>query len=104
MTPERAQFHLLMLEAGERRLFQTELNAALEGEAPLSDLMLALSLCGSEEETLHVLREHLLDHPADINMVDRMVREELRDRLQRGEITPERSLQRMHRLTYDTPS
>ena len=99
MTPERAHFHLLMLEAGECRLFHAELNAALEKEEPLSDLTLGLSLCGSDEESMHVLREHLLDHPADADAVDRMVREELRDRLQRGEITPERSLQLMRRLS-----
>ena len=99
MTPERAHFHLLMLEAGECRLFHEEMNAALEAESPLTDLTLALSLCGSDEEIMHVLREHLLDHPADADAVDRMVREEMRDRLQRGELTPERSLQMMRRLS-----
>ena len=95
MTPERAHFHLLMLEAGECRLFHAELNSALEKEEPLSELTLALSLCGHEEESRQVLQEYLLDHPADTEAVDCMVREELRDRLQRGEITPERSLQLM---------
>ena len=101
MTSERVQFHLLMLEAGECRLFHEELNAALETEEPLSDLTLALSLCGSNEETMHVLREYLLDHPANVDTVDGMIREELHVRLQRGELTPERSLQLMRGLSAE---
>ena len=102
MTPERVQFHLLMLESGEQSLFEAELNVALEEEEPLSDLTLALSLCRSDEESMHVLREYLLDHPADMDAVDRMVREALHDRLQRGEITPERSLQLMRSIAGGT--
>ena len=99
MTPERAHFHLLMLEAGEIRLFHAELNAALETEEPLSELTLALSLCTRAEEYIHVLREYLLDHPADMDAVERMVRQELRARLDGGEITQERCLQMMRILS-----
>ena len=99
MTPERAQFHLLMLEAGENSLFLAELNAALEAEEPLSELTMALSLCRSDAESMHVLREYLQDHPADMDTVDRMVRKELRDRLQQGEMTPERNLQLLRFLS-----
>ena len=99
MTSERAHFHLLMLEAGECRLFHAELNAALEAEEPLSELTLALSLCTRAEEYIHVLREYLLDHPADMDAVDRMVRRELRACLDGGEITQERCLQMMRLLS-----
>lgn len=99
MTPERAHFHMLMLEAGECRLFHAELNAALETEEPLSELTLALSLCTRAEEYIHVLREYLLDHPADMDAVERMVRQELRARLDGGEITQERCLQMMRILS-----
>lgn len=102
MTPERAQFHVLMIEAGDPRLFDIELAAALEAENPLSDLTLALSLCSTEADTLHTLREHLLDHPADMTEVERMVRAELRIRLERGELSPETCLQLMHTITYNT--
>ena len=99
MTPERAHFHQLMLEAGEIRRFHAELNAALETEEPLSELTLALSLCTRAEEYIHVLREYLLDHPADMDAVERMVRQELRARLDGGEITQERCLQMMRILS-----
>lgn len=101
MTPERAQFHLLMLEAGERKLLEQELNALLEAENPLSGLTLALSLCSNEADALHALREYLLDHPADMVEVERMVRAELRIRLERGELSPDTCLQLMHNLTCD---
>ena len=102
MTPERAQFHLLMLEAGESRLFQMELNAALEAEEPLSDLTLALSLCGSDEESMHVLRAYLLDHPVDMTLVGHMLRQELRARLEQGAMSPETCLKMMHTLACAT--
>ena len=102
MTPERVQFHLLMLESGEHGLFEAELNVALEEEEPLSELTLALSLCRSDVDSMHVLREYLLDHPADMDAVDCMVREELHDRLQSGKITPERSLQLMRNIAGGT--
>lgn len=102
MTSERVQFHLLLLEARESRLFHSELNAALEAENPLSELTLALSLCGSDEECMHVLREYLLDHTADITQVEHMLRQELRARLEQGAMSPETCLQMMHALACDT--
>ncbi len=102
MTSERVLFHLMLLEAGESRLFHSELNAAIETEDPLSELTLALSLCGSDEESLHVLREYLLDHAADLTQVERMLRQELRSQLEQGAISPETCLQMMHTLACDT--
>lgn len=102
MTPERAQFHLLLLEAGEGRLFHSEMNAALEAENPLSELMLALSLCGSDEESMRVLREYLLDHPAEMTLVEHMLRQELRARNEQGVMSPETCLKMMHTLACDT--
>lgn len=102
MTPERAQFHLLLLEAGEGWLFHSEMNAALEAENPLSELMLALSLCGSDEESMRVLREYLLDHPAEMTLVEHMLRQELRARNEQGVMSPETCLKMMHTLACDT--
>ena len=102
MTSERVQFHLLFLEAGESRLFHSELNAAIEAENPLSELTLALSLCGSDEERIHVLREYLLDHAADMAQVEHMLRQELRARLEQGAMSAETCLQMMRTLACDT--
>lgn len=78
MTPERICFHLLMLEAGDGSRYAEELNAALEAENPLPDLTLALSLAKDAEECCHVMREYLMDYPADMNEVERQVRAELK--------------------------
>ena len=98
MTPERAQFHLYMLEADERSLFDRELCDALEEENPLSELTLALSLCRDKAETLHALHGFLLDHPADMAVVDRMLREEFFGRLERGDITRNECLEALWRI------
>ncbi len=102
MTPERAKFHALLLEQGDRSLFDRELTAALEEEAPLSALTLDLSVCTSLEETLHVLHEYLLDHPADMNAVEAMLRAELSHRYEQGQITQEECLALMRRAGEGT--
>lgn len=101
MTPERAQFHLLMLRAGETRLFREELDAALETEEPLQPLTLSLSVCSKPEEWIHTLHEYLLDYPADPAKVEAMVRTELCGRFSRGEITQERCLQLIRQAAED---
>ena len=98
MTPERAAFHVLLLESGETECFDQELNETLERETSLSGLILELSLCGSREAALHVLRDFLLDHPADMAVVDRMLREEFFSRLERGDITRNECLEALWRI------
>lgn len=92
MTPERAQFHLLLLQSGERALLDAEIAAALAADAPLSDLLLDLSVCRSEAELCHVLHEYLLDHPADTAAVEAMFRAEIGARWQQGSITQKAAL------------
>ncbi len=92
MTPERVQFHALLLEAGERALLDRELNEALERENPLSDLTLALSLCRDEGELLHALQDWLLDAPVDAAQVEQMLLAEMRRRVDAEESTPEECL------------
>lgn len=66
MTPERAQYHLLMLRMGEYDEYDRELDRLLLEQDPLSPLVLELALCMSDRrETISVLRNFLLDHPAD---------------------------------------
>ena len=66
MTPERAQYHLLMLRMGEYDEYDRELDRLLLEQDPLSPLVLELAFCMSDrEQTISVLRNFLLDHPAD---------------------------------------
>ena len=102
MTPERAKFHLCLLKCGEHALLDAEINEALISDAPLSDLMLDLSLCRSDEELGHTLHEYLLDHPADMAAVEALLRQELTGRFQRGEITQEACLTMMRRAGEGT--
>ena len=77
MTPERAHVHLLLLDNGDRALLDAEIRAALQADLPLSDLFLDLSVCRNDAELRHVLYEYLLDHPADMNAVESMLRAEI---------------------------
>lgn len=66
MTPEQAQEHLLMLRLGEYEEYDRALDQLLLEEDPLSPLTLELACCMSDrEKTISVLREFLLDHPAE---------------------------------------
>ena len=92
MTPERARFHLLLLQNGERSLLDAEIAAALAADAPLSDLLLDLSVCRDAAELNSVLHEYLLDHPADEGAVEAMLRAEIAARFQQGSITQHAAL------------
>ena len=66
MTPDEAQYYLLMLRLGEYAAYDQALDRLLEEQDPLSDLVLELACCMSDRrETISVLRNFLLDHPAD---------------------------------------
>ncbi len=99
MTPERALYHAVLLQAGERAQLDEELASALETESPLSDLTLALAQCRNENETLHALREHLRAHPADPAQVQDMILGDVKARLDKGELTPEECIAYLHRIT-----
>ncbi|MBE5796420.1 MAG: MATE family efflux transporter [Clostridiales bacterium] len=95
MTPERAMLHRLLLEVGERSLLDAEVNASLEADDPLDDLILALAVCTDDGETLHALTEYLLDHPADEAAVESMLRQEISTRYADGRIGQEECLRLM---------
>lgn len=66
MTPDQAQYYLLMLRMGEYDEYDRALDRLLEEQDPLSELVLELAFCMSDrEQTISVLRNFLLDHPAD---------------------------------------
>ncbi len=102
MTPERAKFHLCLLENGDRTQLDAEVNAALEADGPLSDLILALSVSTGDEEMHHALHEYLLDHPADMHAVENMLRSELSSRFRQGRVTQEECLAMMRATGWDT--
>ena len=66
MAPEQAQYYLLMLRMGEYDEYDVALDRLLVEQDPLSPLVLELAFCMSDRrETISVLHNFLLDHPAD---------------------------------------
>ena len=66
MTPEQAQYYLLMLRMGEYEEYDAALDRLLVEQDPLSPLVLELAFCMSDRrETISVLHNFLLDHPAE---------------------------------------
>ena len=66
MTPEQAQYFLLMLRMGEYDAYDEFLDQLLVEQDPLSPLVLELAFCMSDRrETISVLHNFLLDHPAE---------------------------------------
>ena len=66
MTPEQAQYFLLMLRMGEYEEYDAALDRLLLEQDPLSPLVLELAFCMSDRrETISVLHNFLLDHPAE---------------------------------------
>ena len=66
MTHEQAQYYLLMLRMGEYEEYDAFLDRLLLEQDPLSPLVLELAFCMSDRrETISVLHNFLLDHPAD---------------------------------------
>lgn len=66
MTPDQAQYYLLMLRMGEYDEYDRALDRLLLEQDPLSDLVLELACCMSDrQQTISVLHNFLLDHPAD---------------------------------------
>ena len=102
MTPERALFHLCLLENGERALLDAEVSEALAADAPLTDLLLDLSVCTDDAEISHVLQEYLLDHPADMATVEAMLRREICARYVQGRLSQQAAIALMRAAGRDT--
>lgn len=74
MTPEQAAYHMLMLELDLAQEYEQELDRLLEEQDPLSPLVLDLAFCMSDRrQTISVLHNFLLDHPADEEQVCDMI-------------------------------
>lgn len=88
MTPERAAYHLLMLQVGLREAFDQEFDEALENEDPLSKLILDLTSHASDiNGCISVLQNFCCDHPPDIDAVYDLVWQDLCTRFLSGSLT-----------------
>ena len=92
MTPEEVMlyYRLLLVDMPER--YEAALAQHLEQEEPLSELVLALSVCRDRQETLDVLDHHLHSCQPDLEAVEALLREEVTGRYERGEINEEQWL------------
>lgn len=99
MTPEMAEYFRAMLLVGIRDKLDAAFDHALETEEPLSDLILDLSGCISDDEkVLSVLREYTLDHPFDARVVCDLIREDIRGRYLAGEMTRAQAAGLLYRI------
>ena len=90
MTPERAAYHRLMLLAGIREEYEQELDRALEAPEPIPEPELSLAFCMSDlSQTISVLYNYTLDHPADAQQVHDMLITTLRKQYISGSMTAE---------------
>ena len=88
MIPETVAYYHAMLLVGIRDKLDEAFDHALEKEDPLSDLMLSLSTCISDDEAvLSVLQEYILDHTIDDQVVYHMIRGDFRQRRLSGQMT-----------------
>lgn len=102
MTPEMAEYCRAMLLVGIRDKLDQAFDRALETEEPLSDLILSLSTCISDDEqVLRVLREYTLDHSYDPQTVCSLIREDVRARLLAGEMTRAQAAEILYRIVMN---
>ncbi len=93
MIPETVAYYHAMLLVGIRDKLDEAFDHALETEEPLSDLVLSLSTCISDDEAvLHILQEYIWDHTIDDQVVYHLIRGDFRQRrltqqLTRAEVT-----------------
>ena len=88
MTPETVEYYRLMLQVGIRDKLDAAFDEALETEEPLSDLVLSLCACISDNErVLACLREYTLNFKIDEQKVNRLIVDDLLERFQAGEMT-----------------
>lgn len=93
MLPEKAAYYRAMLLVGIRDRLDEAFDNALETEEPLSDVILNLSTCISDDEAvLSVLQEYILEHSIDDQVVYHLIRSDFRQRrlteqMTRAEVT-----------------
>ena len=110
VTPEIVEYHRAMLLVGLGDRFYRAFDEALEQENPLSDLILSLCTCISDEtEVLHILREYTLDHPFDEQTVCDLILDDIRSRYLAGALSRTEVVDLLYRIPrnldkfYDEP-
>ena len=110
VTPEIVEYHRAMLLVGLGDRFYRAFDEALEQENPLSDLILSLCTCISDEtEVLHILREYTLDHPFDAQTVCDLILDDIRHRYLAGAFSRTEVVDLLYRIPrnldkfYDEP-
>lgn len=99
MTQEKAEYYRAMLLIGMGEGFYRAFDEALDQEDPISDLILSMCTCISEEkEVLHILREYTLDHPFDEQVVCDLIMEDIRQRYLAGELTRAQAVETLQRI------
>ena len=93
MIPETVAYYRAMLLVGIRDKLDEAFDRALEAEEPLSDLILSLSTCISDDNAvLSALQEYIINHDVDEQVVYHLIRGDFRQRflteqLTRAEVT-----------------
>ena len=99
MTPDEAQYYLLMLRLGEYAEYDKALDRLLLEQDPLSPLVLELACCMSDRrETISVLYNFLLDHPADERKLMESQLEWVRNQYREGAMTALKASQYLYYL------
>ena len=87
MSPEMVGYYRLLLFAELGDKFYQAFDEALEQENPISELILSLCTCISDEtEVLRILWEYTLDHPYDEQAVCDLLLEDMKQRYLTGEM------------------
>lgn len=102
MTPETAEYCRAMLLVGCRDPLDRAFDWALETEEPLSDLILSLCTCISDDrQVLSVLREYTLDHIFDAQAVCDLIRADVTGRYLAGEMTRAQVADTLYRIVMN---
>lgn len=88
MTAEKAMYYSAMLQVGLGDSFYQAFDKMLDEEDPLSELTLSLSDCISDvNAVLHILREYVLDHSVNEQVVCDLILRDIRCRYELGKMS-----------------
>lgn len=102
MTHEEAYFHMILLQSGYTDIYDSTLNAYLEKEDPLSDIVLSLSFCETQEKAIHCLYDYTVDKGCDMQTVARYLRFYVKERYENGSMSAEDCLAAFHSFLIQT--
>lgn len=102
MTPEVAEYLRALLLVGLNDRFDAYFDNALETEDPISDVILSLCSCNSnQKQVLSVLYEYTQTHPFDSHIVCNLVLEDILDRYHVGELTRRQTASLLYRIVVN---